>query len=66
MNFPDNDDIEEFPILVVHAQENNDTTDDENVQDSERAQVGSGLNPQNLRDNREENVQDYKLVELKV
>ncbi len=71
LNSPDNGDIEEFPIVIVHAQENNDTTGDENVQDSERvqdperAQAWSGLNPQSLRDNREENVQDYELVEVK-
>ena len=64
LNSPDNDDMEEFPIVIVHAQENNDTAVDENVQDSERAQ-GSGLNRQNLRDNREENVKDYELVEVK-
>ena len=67
LNSPDNDDMEEFPIVIVHAQENNDTTADENVQDSERAQAGlkPGLNPQSLCDNREENVKDYELIEVK-
>ncbi len=65
LNSPDNDDIEEFSIVIVHTQESNDTTAEENVQDSERAQAGSGLNRQNLRDNREENVQDYELFEVK-
>ena len=62
LNPPDRDDVEE----LVHAQENNNTTAEENVQDSERAnEAGSGLNRQNLRDNREGNVQDYELVEVK-
>ena len=62
LNPPDRDDVEE----LVHAEENNNTTADENVQDSGRAnEAGSGLNRQNLRDNREENVHDYELVEVK-
>ena len=44
LNSPDNDDMVEFPIVIVRAQENNGTTADENVQDSEHTEASSDLN----------------------
>ena len=44
LNPPDRDDVEEFPIVIIHAPPKNDTTADENVQDSEHTETRSDLN----------------------